>query len=142
MPDKRKCQALVVSQECVTKDIYSMWLQFPEDFNVAEMAVPGQFIYLYCHEGSRLLPRPISICEIAAEERRLRIGYRIAGEGTKEFSRLTEGEYIDVVGPLGNGFTLKEGSTILIGGGIGIPPMLELAKALSAKGEKVSGVLG
>lgn len=142
MPDKRKCQALVVSQECVTKDIYSMWLQFPEDFNVAEMAVPGQFISLYCHEGSRLLPRPISICEIAAEERKLRIVYRIAGEGTKEFSGLAEGDCIDVVGPLGNGFTLKEGSAILIGGGIGIPPMLELSKALSAKGEKVSVVLG
>ena len=74
----------MVSQECVTKDIYSMWLQFPEDVNVAGMAVPGQFISLYCHEGSRLLPRPISICEIAAEERRLRIVYRIAGEDAEK----------------------------------------------------------
>ena len=72
----------------------------------------------------------------------LRVVYRIAGAGTKEFSEMTAGDTIDVVGPLGNGFTQKEGSAILIGGGIGIPPMLELAKALSKKGQQVQVVLG
>ncbi len=142
MSEKKKCQAVITSQVEVTGGIYSMWLKFPEDYNVAGMAVPGQFISLYCHEGSRLLPRPISICEIMPEDRMLRVVYRIAGAGTKEFSEMTAGDTIDVVGPLGNGFTQKEGSSILIGGGIGIPPMLELAKALSKKGQKVQVVLG
>lgn len=142
MSEKKKCQAIVTSQVQVTDGIYSMWLKFPENQNVAAKAVPGQFISLYCKEGSRLLPRPISICEIQKEDRILRIVYRIAGAGTREFSALEPGDTVDVVGPLGNGFTLMDGSAMLIGGGIGIPPMLELAKALHAKGQKVQVVLG
>ena len=73
--------------------------------------------------------------------------YRIAGEGTKEFSGLTAGDTIDVLGPLGNGFPLEAGKkAFLIGGGIGVPPMLELAKALhcsisTAQRIKSSGVI-
>jgi dihydroorotate dehydrogenase electron transfer subunit len=116
-----------------------MWLKFPEEADVAETAVPGQFLSLYCEEGSRLLPRPISICEIDRTERLLRVVYRIAGKGTEEFSKKNAGDTIEVVGPLGNGFTQKEGTSILIGGGIGIPPLLALAKELKGK---VSVVLG
>lgn len=142
MADKKKCLAVVVSQEKITEGIYSMWLQFPEDYNVAGMAVPGQFISMYCGEGSRLLPRPISICEIEPAQRKLRVVYRVAGKGTEEFSGLEEGAQIPVMGPLGNGFTRKSGKAVLIGGGIGIPPMLALAKALKEEGAEVSVVLG
>lgn len=142
MAEKRKCQAVVVEQTPVTDGIYSLWLQFPEDYNVAGMAVPGQFISMYCADGSRLLPRPISICELDAAGRRLRVVYRIAGKGTEEFSGLCAGDTVPVMGPLGNGFTRREGTAILIGGGIGIPPMLQLAKALSAEGCQVQVVLG
>ena len=65
--------------------------------------------------------------------------YRIAGQGTKEFSMMQAGDTIEIVGPLGNGFVLKEGKNVLIGGGIGIPPMLALAKALK---KDVTVVLG
>lgn len=139
MADKKKSTAVITSQVMLSDGIYSMWLKFPKDADVAAAAVPGQFISLYCKEGSRLLPRPISICEIDRKESMLRIVYRIAGKGTEEFSTYDVGDTIDVVGPLGNGFTCKEGRSILIGGGIGIPPMLALAKEL--KGE-VSVVLG
>lgn len=139
MADKKKSRASVTSQVMLSPGIYSMWLKFPKEQDVAATAIPGQFISLYCKDGSRLLPRPISICEINHEERMLRVVYRIAGKGTREFSRLVPGDTIDVVGPLGNGFTLKEGKNILIGGGIGIPPMLALAKALSGD---VTVVLG
>lgn len=139
MSEKKKCMAIVKSQIKLLEGIYSMWLSFPKEQDVAAAAIPGQFLSLYSKDGSRLLPRPISICEIDREQSSLRIVYRVAGKGTEEFARLTEGENIAVVGPLGNGFTQKEGSAILIGGGIGIPPMLELAKSLPGE---VSVVLG
>lgn len=139
MADKKKCKAVITSQVMLSEGIYSMWLRFPQDQDVAAAAVPGQFISIYCNEGSRLLPRPISICEIYKKDSMLRVVYRIAGKGTEEFSKLKVGDTLDVVGPLGNGFTQKEGRSILIGGGIGIPPMLALAKEL--KGE-VTVVLG
>lgn len=137
--EKKKSTALITSQVMLSEGIYSMWLAFPKEADVAAAAVPGQFISLYCQDGSRMLPRPISICEIDRKERMLRVVYRIAGKGTEEFARKNAGDTIEVVGPLGNGFSKKEGKSILIGGGIGIPPMLALAESLSGK---ISVVLG
>lgn len=136
---KVKETAQVISQERLAEGVYSMWIHSPA---IASQAVPGQFISLYCQDGSRLLPRPISLCEIDQEGGRLRIVYRIAGKGTEEFSAYASGSPVEILGPLGNGFPLEEAEgkrVFLIGGGIGIPPMLETAKAL--KGEKTM-VLG
>lgn len=117
-----------------------MWLQTEQ---VAGEAKPGQFINLYCQDGSRLLPRPISICEVNKEAKQLRIVYRVAGKGTSEFSAYSEGEQVEILGPLGNGFPLdrmEEGKkAFLIGGGIGIPPMLELAKQWPGEKAVVAG---
>lgn len=139
---KFKTTGTVKSQSMISPGIYSMWIQFEKEKNVAAEAVPGQFISMYCNEGSRILPRPISICEIDAKNASLRVVYRVAGKGTEEFSRLQEGDTLPVVGPLGNGFIRKEGKAVLIGGGIGVPPLLELAKQLSVKGNQVQVVLG
>ena len=95
--------AKVVSQEKIGTGIFSMWLQTEQ---VAGEAKPGQFINLYCQDGSRLLPRPISICEVNKEERQLRIVYRVAGKGTAEFSSYSKGDEVEILGPLGNGFPL------------------------------------
>lgn len=132
---KIKETARVISQEKLADGVYSMWIDSPA---IASQAVPGQFISLYCRDGARLLPRPISLCEIDREGGRLRIVYRIAGKGTAEFSAYQAGDPAEIMGPLGNGFPLEaaEGKRVfLIGGGIGVPPMLETAKAL--KGEKI-----
>jgi len=128
--EKKKGTAIITNQVMLSEGIYSMWLEFPETGDVAASAVPGQFISMYSQDGSMLLPRPISICEIDKEERLLRVVYRVAGKGTEEFSKKKAGDIIEVVGPLGNGFSKREGKSILIGGGIGIPPMLALAKSL------------
>lgn len=133
---RKKEQAIVLEQQSIAMDIFSMWLEAEE---IAEAAGPGQFLSLYCREGSRLLPRPISICEIDKNRKAVRIVYRVAGEGTKEFSRLHSWDRIEVLGPLGNGFPLTEKKAFLIGGGIGIPPMLELAKRLPGEKEIVVG---
>ena len=137
--EKKKSTAFIVNQVILSEEIYSMWLKFPKEADVAAAAVPGQFISMYCQDGSRFLPRPISICEIDAKESMLRVVYRVVGRGTEEFAKKKAGDTIDVVGPFGNGFLKKEGKSILIGGGIGIPPMLALAKSLTGK---VSVVLG
>ncbi len=129
----------VIAQEEISDGIFSMWLQTE---NIAKEAKAGQFISLYCNDGSRILPRPISICEVDKGNDRLRIVYRVAGKGTAEFSQYKEGQSIKVLGPLGNGYTLKEDGALLIAGGIGIPPMLQTAKELKAMGAEVSIAVG
>ena len=84
MGNKRKEECRIVSQEELLDGIYSMWLQTEE---IAEEAMPGQFLSLYSRDGSRILPRPISICEINREKKQIRLVYRVAGKGTEEFSR-------------------------------------------------------
>ena len=133
---KQKENAVVHSQEQLADGIYSMWI----NTEAAKDAKPGQFISMYTIDGSKLLPRPISICEIDKENGRLRVVYRVTGPktGTEEFSKLKAGDIIPVIVPLGNGFPYEkaEGKKVfLMGGGIGIPPMLETAKAI--QGEKI-----
>lgn len=133
---KVKTTAKVVSQEALAADIYSMWIEAPE---IAAAAKPGQFFSVYTKDAGRLLPRPISICETDKAKERLRIVYRVAGAGTAEFSGYRAGDDIAVMGPLGNGFPLKSKKAFLIGGGIGIPPMLELSKNLECEKQIVLG---
>lgn len=127
--------ALVYSQEELAPGVFSMWITT----KAAEPAVAGQFISVYSKDGSRLLPRPISICETEKEEGRLRIVYRIAGAGTEEFSHYVSGDSIEIMGPLGNGFPLEGERVFLIGGGIGVPPMLQLARSLNCEKQIILG---
>lgn len=141
MSEKTKESLKIVSQDKIGTDIYSMWLQAD---HMAGISRPGQFLSLYTRDGSRLLPRPISICEIDRENKRIRLVYRVTGKntGTEGFSRLHPGVSIEVLGPLGNGFPLCEAEgkrVFLMGGGIGIPPMLETAKELKAEKTAILG---
>lgn len=135
---KEKQLAKVLSQKEIAPQIYDMWIET----SLAAQAKPGQFICVYPKDRSTLLPRPISICEVKEDKSALRIVYRIAGQGTKEFSEYQAGDDISVMGTLGNGFPLKEAEgkkVFLMGGGIGIPPMLQLAKELNADKQIVVG---
>lgn len=110
----------------LSDDVYSMWI----DDEIAKDIKPGQFVSLYCNNQIYLMPRPISVCEVNEDRTSYRLVYRVVGKGTKEFSLLKSGDRISVMGPLGNGFKLQEKKAILIGGGVGIPPLLELSKQL------------
>ncbi len=123
MAEKCMEQTEILRQEQIAPDIYSLWIRAER---IADEAAPGQFLSVYCDEASRLLPRPLSICETDGKD--LRLVYRVVGDGTREFSEKKAGDTLRVLGPLGNGFPLQEKKALLIGGGIGIPPMLELAK--------------
>lgn len=128
---KEKQTARVISQKEIAPMIYDMWIET----GLAAQALPGQFICVYTRDKSTLLPRPISICEVNADKTALRIVYRIAGQGTREFSSYQAGEPIDILGTLGNGFPVEQGEgkkVFLMGGGIGVPPILQLAKEMNA----------
>ena len=135
---KEKVTAQVISQQEIAENIFDMWIET----GLAQEAHPGQFIGVFPKNKSTILPRPISICEINEEKTALRIVYRIAGQGTKEFSSFTAGDVVEILSVLGNGFPLEAGKgkkVFLMGGGIGVPPILQLAKELEAEKQVIVG---
>lgn len=135
---KEKSMATVISQTEIAPNIFDMWLET----GIAKNARPGQFVGVYPHNKSTILPRPISICEVNEEKTALRLVYRIAGQGTGEFATYHAGDSVELLGVLGNGFPLEEGKgkrAFLMGGGIGVPPILQLAKELDADKSVLAG---
>lgn len=142
MSEKFQETVTVVSQKQIGTGIYDLTIQTKE---IAAAAKAGQFVSVYSNDASKLLPRPISLCGIDRKAGTLRLVYRVTGEhtGTEEFSRLQAGDTMKIMGPLGNGFTVEKGrKAFLIGGGIGVPPMLQLAKEIKDAGENFQIVMG
>ena len=138
---KKKYGTSVISNEQIAAGIYDLRLQFDEELPDIR---PGQFIGVYTQDKSMLLPRPISICGADPEKRQIRLVFRKAGKGTAEMAGWKAGTKADVLGILGNGYDpekLYGKKVLLLGGGIGIPPLLGLAAAIS-KGAEVQAVLG
>lgn len=128
----------IISNDNLVDNIFEMIVECPDI--VAETKA-GQFVNMYCRHQGRLLPRPISVCELDIEKGWLHLVYAILGDGTKEFASFKSGEQIDLMGPFGNGFnTDYEGDDhLIVAGGVGTPPMVELAKALKGKKTIVVG---
>jgi len=121
--------------------IYEMWIHT----ELAKEAKAGQFVGIYPKNNATLLPRPISICEVSEDKEKIRLVYRIAGSGTAEFSTYRAGDTVKMIGILGNGFPIEEAKNkrvFLIGGGIGIPPLLELAKTINGSALSIDIFLG
>lgn len=116
----------VLEREEIAKDIYSYVISCPE---AAAAAKAGQFVHIRA-EGFTLR-RPISICEIDKEKGTVRIVFEVRGKGTDKISQLNVGDKMDIILPLGNGFTVKEipegKNVVVVGGGIGVPPMCGIA---------------
>lgn len=135
MENRKKIPAGVLSNTEISSGIFDLSLEW----EYAGCAQPGQFVMAYPDRESMLLPRPISICEADPEKGRLRLIYRVAGKGTAAFSALKKGDCLYVLGPVGNGFPTDNAvgkTALLMGGGIGIPPLLYLAKVLKKSGAK------
>ena len=126
-------QALILKNEQIAPDIFDMVLKT----NLAKTAKPGQFVKLYPDNNKNLLPHPISICEIDKQNETLRLVYQKIGEGTCLFSTMKQGDTIRVLGNCGNGYEIGEDNKthIFVGGGIGVPPLLETVK--QTKGKKI-----
>lgn len=105
MAHKFREQAVVIRQDKIAPGIFSLWLKTEK---IAAHAKAGQFISMYCDDGSRLLPRPISICEIDREDSSLHLVYRIAGKGTDEFSKKTDRGSDGYTGTLGKWFPIEK----------------------------------
>lgn len=129
---KTMVKASIIKNLEIAPGIYEMILLSKE---LVETGFPGKFVNLYIEDGQHLLPRPISICETDKNQQTLRLIYAVIGKGTKKLSIMKEKEEIRILGPLGNGFSLErgKGKNIIIGGGIGVPPLLELIKNLQGK---------
>lgn len=119
--------AEIIKNESIASGIYRMRV------SGAPLGRAGQFFMLRVPGAlDPLLGRPISICEIDAEKGETTFVYQTIGRGTAQFANLLPGQQIDAQGPYGNGFSLQNGRAVLIGGGIGTAPMLQLAKELRA----------
>lgn len=135
---KRKETARIYRQEMLANDVFSLTIET----SMTEEAHAGQFLGVYIEDASRLLARPISICDVDTTRGLIRMVYRISGEGTRKLSGYHRGKALEVLGVLGNGYDIcaTEGKrTIVIGGGIGIPPMLLAAKSIPGEKEIVLG---
>lgn len=127
----------IISKKSIAAEIYDMTILCPE---IASVAQCGQFVNIKV--DGFMLRRPISICGIDKEKGTLRIVFEVRGKGTKELSQLAEGQLIDIVAPLGGrGFTLLDNSkrAVIIGGGIGNPPMLPIAEHYGSNAVVISG---
>lgn len=133
----------VVRQEKIAHNIYEIVLRG----QLVQAMMPGQFVHVKVTDTLEpLLRRPISIANIDMEKSEFTMIYRAEGRGTEVLARAVAGQEIDVLGPLGNGFPVEAtpagGTALLVGGGIGVPPLHELAKQLNARGVRTIHVLG
>ncbi len=126
----------IVEHRQLTETVWRMCLQG----DTSEITAPGQFVNIRL--DGLFLRRPISVCDCEGDI--LTIVYKVVGKGTRQMSRMTVGDTLDVLTGLGNGYDLSvAGDTpLLLGGGVGVPPLYLLAKRLIAEGRRVSVVLG
>ncbi|MEW6008267.1 MAG: dihydroorotate dehydrogenase electron transfer subunit [Candidatus Omnitrophota bacterium] len=123
--------AKIIANNKIIDNFYKMQIDAPE---IAKVALPGQFLnikinYIY----KPLLRKPLGIHNVSDNKKSIEILYKVVGEGTKILSEKQKGQYVDVLGPLGNGFEhsiLDARCSILVAGGIGVAPLLFLAKKL------------
>lgn len=133
---------LVIKHRKIRDEYFEMEFIAPE---LARQAVPGQFVHLKVGDAEApLLRRPISIADVDKAQGTITLLYRVVGKGTDILSRTPVETHIDLMGPLGKGFTIDTGlkNVLVIGGGIGVAPLVYLTRALVSQGVYVQALLG
>lgn len=126
--------AVIVSNARIAKDVYEMVLES----QIARISAPGQFVQVSV--PGYFLRRPISICD--AKDGKLTLIFKVVGDGTTVMSGLKSGDSVSLFGPLGTGFPVEDHDVLLVGGGVGTPPLVYTARAYRKAGHNVSVVLG
>ena len=136
-----KCDGIVISNEPLIKDF--IYLMKIKENSIAESAKPGQFLEIKTGEIP-LLRKPISIFEVNKVEGTISILYQVKGQGTKNLAHFTKDQTLDIMGPLGIGFSVEktDKKCLLIGGGIGVAPLYDLGLKLKEAGNDLEIVLG
>ena len=126
----------IISNTALTESVFKMVLEG----DTSAITASGQFVNILL-EGL-YLRRPISVCDY--DDATLTIIYKVVGKGTEQMSKMAPGKKLDILTGLGNGYdlTLSGDHPVLLGGGVGVPPMYNLAKKLKAEGKTVSVILG
>ncbi|MCR4424826.1 MAG: dihydroorotate dehydrogenase electron transfer subunit [Firmicutes bacterium] len=135
-------KARVVRNEQVGPDLYEMECAAPR---IASSCAPGQFVHVRTSPAYHpLLRRPLSLYDVRRSCGTIHLLYKSCGLGTGLLSAAAPGETIDILGPLGTGFTLIEAGrrALLVGGGVGIAPLVHLARALRERGREVRVLYG
>ena len=130
----------VISNNKAMPGVSLVWIESPQ---VAAIALPGQFVMVGCGEET-LLRRPFSIHQVDEDKTSIALLFSTVGKGTQWLSRCKTGDIIDLLGPLGNGFSINSASCnlLLVGGGIGIAPLPFLARIAIEKNYKVTMLMG
>ena len=128
----------VRENQALSHNIFALTIDAPR---ICALAQPGQFVHITCGDAN-LLRRPISICQ--AHDGILKIVFVVKGDGTKWLSQRRDGDVLDIVGPAGHGFDMTRlgEKPVFIGGGIGVPPMLQTMQAAKAQGAQPTAILG
>ena len=120
----------ILANEAINANVKRMVIEAPQ---IAEAAQPGQFVHVKKPDSANFLRRPFSIADADRENGTITLIYRIVGKGTAEYAAMKVGEAFSILGPIGNGFALKDGRPLLIGGGVGIAPLIYLSRQLKDK---------
>lgn len=124
LPSRRAAQ--VVRVEELSAGVHLLVLR---DAYMAHHARPAQFANLYLHDTARIMPRPFGIASVDGDD--VTFIFAVVGEGTRQLAQSRVGDSIDILGPLGNGFDLHEnGDYLLVGGGLGVPPLIRAAQEI------------
>jgi len=140
MPNLEK--ARVISNNQVSTNLFEMEVKAPQ---VVPLCKPGQFIHLRVSDQyDPLLRRPLSLYDVDRHENTITLLYKVVGRGTEILSRITAGEYLDIMGPLGRAFSYPQAgqAALLVGGGVGIAPLLFLARELLNQGYQTKVLYG
>lgn len=117
----------ILVNEAINANVKRMVIEAPQ---IAKLAQPGQFVHVKKTDSVNFLRRPFSIADADNENGTITLIYRIVGKGTAEYAKMSVGEEFSILGPIGNGFELKSGRPLLIGGGVGIAPLIYLSRKL------------